>query len=224
MQEQQNDKYRIIIGQRRFYAFQELANDDPKKWGRIPATVRRLDKVKATVASMIENVQRRDIAARDKAITCKFLLDQFGTTKAVAEELGVTERTVKKWLGYHSVPESIKQIVDKKGISPIEAIEISSNVLDEKKALEIAQTIVEKKMTKPQKERVIDATAEEPQKPTKEILKIAEEGQYTEDIYFVLPPKYAKGLAAAANDDGSEPSFKAKTIVMDWIRTNRYLS
>jgi ParB family chromosome partitioning protein len=77
VQEQQNGKYRIIIGQRRFYAFQELANEDPKKWGRIPATVRHLDKAKATIASMIENVQRRDIAVHDKAITCKFLLDRF---------------------------------------------------------------------------------------------------------------------------------------------------
>lgn len=201
VQQQENGKYRIIVGQRRFYAYQQLASTNPEKYGTIPSIVKHFDRVKATVASMAENVQRRDLAARDKAVTCKFLLEHFGSTKAVAEELGIGEQTVKKWLGYHAVPEKMKQMVDEKKISAVEAIEISSNVPDEKKAIEIAQKMVENKMTKPEKDRVIDVIREEPELPKEKIFTVAKERKYTEEVQFVLPPKYARGLAEAADED-----------------------
>jgi ParB/RepB/Spo0J family partition protein len=224
VQEQANGRYRIVLGQRRFYAFQQLAATDPEKFGRIPAIVKKMDRVTATIASMVENIQRRDIAARDKATACKFLLDHFGSTKAVAEELGYkSDQPVKKWLGFHAVPESIKKMVDKKQISPVEAIEISSNVADEKKAVEIAEKIVEDKMSKPEKERVIDVIREEPDLPKERIFKIADERKYQEEIHFVLPPKFAKGLTEAADEEGADPNTKAKNIVMDWIRSSKYV-
>jgi ParB/RepB/Spo0J family partition protein len=223
VQQQENGKYRIIVGQRRYYAFQLLASVDPDKYGSIPAIIKRLDRIKATIASMAENVQRREIAARDKAVTCKLLLDHFGTTKAVAEELGVTEQTVKKWLGYHAVPEQIKEMVEDKKISAVEAIEISSNVVDEKKAIEIAQKMVENKMTKPQKDRVIDVIKEEPELPKERIFTIADENKNQQEVFFVLSPKYARGLADAADEEGVDPNRKAKHVVMEWLRTSKYL-
>lgn len=221
--QRENGKYRIIVGQRRFYAYQQLASTNSEKYGTIPAIVKQFDRVKATIASMAENVQRRDIAARDKAMTCKFLLDQFGSTKAVSEELGIGEQTVRKWLGYHAVPEKLKEMVDEKRISAVEAIEISSNVPDEKKAVEIAQKMVDNKMTKPEKERVFDVIREEPDLPKERIFTVAQERKYTEEVQFVLPSKFARGLAEAADEDGIDTNAKAKTVVMDWLRSSKYL-
>lgn len=222
VQDKQNGKYKIIVGQRRFYAFKQLAADNPTKFGKIPAIVRHMDKLRAIIASMTENVQRRDIPARDKALACQTLLDELHTPEAVAEELGLTVQTVRKWLGYYVVPESIKKMVDENKISAPEAIQISSNVTDEQKAVEIAKTIVDKKMTKPQKERVMDELAVQPEAPVPRIFKAAEEKQRQKEFTFVLPDKYANGLEDAAKDENKEANQKAKDIVIDWIRANRY--
>jgi ParB family chromosome partitioning protein len=215
--QQDDGKYKLIIGQRRYLACKQLGLK------KIRALVQQpVDEIKARIASMAENIHRRDIAARDKAIVCKALLDKFGTPKAVAEELGVTEQTVRKWLGYHAVAEPIKKMVEEKKITAVEAIKISSNVPEEKKAIRIAEKIAEAKMTKPEKERVFDAVEEEPAAPVERIFRRAEEKKIQKEIHFVLPEKVAKAMDKASEDEEKEPDELAKDIVVDWLRTNRY--
>lgn len=214
----EDGKYSVVIGQRRYMAVKELG------WETIPALVRDYDILKGKIASMSENIQRRDITGRDKAVVCKYLLDEFGTPKAVAEELGITEVTVRKWLGYHAVPEEIKKFVDEKKISTTEAIRISQNIPDESKAVEIVEKMVEENLTKPQKERVFEEIEEEPEVPVERIFKRAEEKKVQREITFVLPPKAAEGLDKASSDEDKEPDILARDVVVTWLRDQGYFS
>ncbi|GAI91177.1 unnamed protein product, partial [marine sediment metagenome] len=146
----------------------------------------------------------------------------FGTPKAVAEELGITEVTVRKWLGYHAVPEKLKKMVDEKKISTREATRISENIPDESKAVEIAEKMVEEKLTKPQKDRVFDEIEEEPEVPVERIFKRAEEKKVQSEITIVLPPKAAEGLDRAASDEDKEPATLARDVVVTWLRDQEY--
>ena len=212
----EDGEYRILIGQRRYLAAKELG------WETIPAIVRDYDLLQGKIASMSENIQRRDISGRDKAVVCKYLLDEFGTPKAVAEELGITEVTVRKWLGYHAVPEKLKKMVDEKKISTKEATRISENIPDESKAVEIAEKMVEEKLTKPQKERVFNEIEEEPEVPIERIFKRAEEKKVQREFPIVLPPKAAEGLDRAASDEDKEPATLARDVVITWLRDQGY--
>jgi ParB family chromosome partitioning protein len=212
-----NGKYLILIGQRRFLAAKQL------EWKSISAIVQpQQDKLKARVYSLSENIHRRDIAARDKATACKSLLDNLGTVKAVAEELGIGEQSVRKWLGYVVVPEKLKKMVDQKKLSPDEAMRISQSVPDEERAVKIATKMVEEGMTKPEKDRVFDAVEDEPGAPVERILKKANEKRIEKIITFVLPTKAAEGLTRAADEEEKPAEVLAKDVVIDWLRNNKY--
>ena len=116
-----NGKFEIIIGQRRFLAAKQLG------WKDIDAKVRaeRLDEFDSKVISFSENIQRRDISPRDKSDTCVYLLEQLGTPSNVAQHLGTTEQTVRKWLGYAGVPNSLKTLVEDKVLSVPVAMRLS---------------------------------------------------------------------------------------------------
>src|SRR5207244_5520739 len=85
-------KYEILIGQRRYLAYKQLRRK--KIRAKIIAT---RDPLAAKILSYSENVQRRDLAPRDKAEVCTYLLNELGSIRAVADEIGVSEQTVRKW-------------------------------------------------------------------------------------------------------------------------------
>ena len=132
--QEEDGRYKILVGQRRYLAAKRLG------WAEIPArVVEGLDQPTAILWSISENIQRRDLTPRDKSNACKYLLDRFKSAAAVAAQIGSSERTVKKWLGYyHIVPEEMKRMVDEKRISSSTALRIAENVSDEEKAIAIA--------------------------------------------------------------------------------------
>lgn len=83
------DRYEILIGQRRYSAAKQLG------WTTIPARIlaEALDPIAAKIVSFSENVQRRDLAPKDKADVCRFLLDRLGTVRRVSEHIGISEQT-----------------------------------------------------------------------------------------------------------------------------------
>ena len=101
------DRFAVVVGQRRYLAAKQLG------WDQMPALIltETPARVQATVLSLSENVQRRDLSPRDKADACVYLREQLGTNRAVAEAIGVTPQTVRNWLGYAAVPEPIKEMV-----------------------------------------------------------------------------------------------------------------
>lgn len=130
VQEVADDRYEIIIGQRRYWAAVEL------QWERIPARVRTqpLDPFQAKIVSFSENVRRRDLAPRDKADVCRMMLDELGSVTLVAQRLGIGEPTVRKWLGYYAVPEGLKRLVEQEKISVPMATRLAQYVPEESSA------------------------------------------------------------------------------------------
>lgn len=86
--------YDLVIGQRRF-----LACRDELSWDTIPATVRdNLDDTTAVVLSLVENVQRADMAPIDKAKAFQGIYSQYGDYSRVAKETGVSPQTIRRYL------------------------------------------------------------------------------------------------------------------------------
>lgn len=216
--QQKGEKYEILIGQRRYLAAKQL------RWHTIHAKVkgRRLDEFEAKVVSFSENVQRRDLSPRDKSDACLYLLAKLGTTKAVAEYLGITEQTVRKWLGYAAVPEALKVLVDQGVITRPMAMRLAQYVPDEDKAVAIAHKMREMRATKDERDRIFASLEESPDSSIDAILRRAEEKKLQKKITFVLPEKWALTMDRAAEHLDMDPNDIARDATIEWLQMLRY--
>jgi ParB family chromosome partitioning protein len=210
------DKYEIIIGQRRFLAAKQLG------WKYIDAKVKkkRLNEFDAKTLSFSENIQRRDISPRDKAEVCEYLLKSLKTPQAVAEHLGTTEQTVRKWLGYAGVPNKLKDLVEERAISVPAAMRLAEYVLDEEKAVAIAKKMA--KEPKRARDRLLEAAEENPRRPLETIYKRAEEKRLQKKITFVLPEKWSYAMDRAVKRLNSTPNEIAKDATIEWLQMMKY--
>lgn len=211
-------RFEIIIGQRRYLAAKQLG------WQELPAYVKpeRLSSLDAKVISFAENVQRRDLAPRDKADTCVYLRGELGSIEAVAERLGITPQTVRKWIGYAAVPETLKTMVDDKKITASVAMRLAEFVPDERKAVEIAKRIAETNPPAKQRERVLAAMEEAPGRPIDAMFRRAEEMKRERQITFVLPERYALAMERAERNTKTSAAEIARDATIDWLLRSRY--
>ena len=212
------NRFAIVIGQRRYLAAKQLG------WDQIPALVlsKPLERIHATIFSLSENIQRRDLSGRDKAEACLLLKEEFGSVGAVAEALGITDQTVRKWLGFAAVPVEIKELVRPKGLTVQQAIRIAQNVEDEQTALDIAKR-VSGKAVKADRDRILESVAELPGRSTEAILRRAEEKRHQKEIHFILTESSAYAIDKAAQAESSEPNEIAMSATIQWLQDNKYL-
>ena len=213
-----NGRFEILIGQRRFIAAKLL------NLPSLPARVRRtrLNAFDAKVISFAENVQRRDLSPRDKAEACQYLLDELRTVAAVAERLGVTEQTVRKWLGYAGVHEGLKELVEEGQITVPTAMRLAEYVEDERKAVQIAERIGTTKPPPRHRDRILAAVEEAPDRSVDTIFKRADEKRREKTVTFVLPEKWALSLERASRRLRLDASQLARDATIEWLTNHRF--
>jgi ParB/RepB/Spo0J family partition protein len=216
--QKRNGKYEIVVGQRRYYAAKQLG------WPSIPARERetKLDEFQGKIVSFSENIQRRDLSPNDKADACSYLLKKLKTPRAVAEYLGTTEVTVRKWLKYAEVPEQLRELVEKNVITPFEATRLFQYASSVEKAVEIAQRMAKMKATKRFRGRVFVSLEETPNSSVDTILRRAEQVKYQKEIRFILPEKWALEIEKAAKRLRTSPGEIARDATIEWLQMLRY--
>ncbi len=216
--EPKGERFSIVVGQRRYLAAKQLG------WDQMPALVlsQPLERVQATIFSFSENIQRRDLSALDKADACLYLRGELGSVGAVAEALGVTSQTVRKWLGFAAVPDTIKSFVGSKGLTVPQAIRIAQHVDDEQTAIDIARRVAENPV-KTERDRVLESVAELPGRSAETIFRRAEEKRHQKDIHFILTESSAHAIDEAAQDKSSEANEIAMSATIQWLQDNKYL-
>ena len=99
-----NGHYDLIAGQRRFLACKKIGMT------AISAVVRDdLDTTDATIISLVENVHRADMSPMDKARAFEKIQSIHGTTRKVAQETGVSDSTVRRYLSLLNLAPSIQR-------------------------------------------------------------------------------------------------------------------
>lgn len=214
----EDDLYEIVIGQRRYLAAKQLG------WKEIDARVltKPLDPYHAKIVSFSENVQRRDLAPRDKADVCKMMLDELGSVADVADELGISQPTVRKWLGYAAVPDELKKMVEAREITVPQAMTISQHVPSPRKAVSIARRMVDMRVPKSHRDRIVAAAEEMPDAPVDMIFTRAEEKKVEKRILIVLPAKWSRAMDRASRQLRLPPTDIARDAVIEWLETRRF--
>ena len=217
------DKYELIVGQRRFLAVQALG------WKTVPAiVVGSLDLTKAKIISGMENFHRKELPYKDTVDLCDYLYEKYGSIKAVAEELGISEGTVRNYLAHKLVPEPIKQMVEEKKISRQDALAITKATLpdiakgNEEKAVKLAKQIAEKQPPREEKKRIIETAEDHPELSPEKVIEEAKKPPERVKLVIHLPGKYGKALDSAAEDLDQDPEEVAKTAIIDWLTARGY--
>ena len=212
------NRFAVVVGQRRYLAAKQLG------WDQISALIltQPPEQVQAAILSLSENIQRRDLSARDKSDAFVSLLDALGSVAAVAEAVGVTDQTVRNWLGYAAVPEPIKELVQERGLTRDQATRIARHVEEPQAAVEIARRVSEAAVKK-DRDRILESARELPGRPAATILRRAEQKQKERRIIFVLPESSALAMEQAESQLGTEASDIAMSATTGWLQDNGYL-
>jgi len=208
---QKEDRYELLIGQRRFLACKKLGLRE------IPALITIVkDETDATIKSFSENIHRLDLEYRDKMQVATELLNKFSSVNKVAEHLGVSPQTVRNYLGYAAVPEPIKKMVDEGKLSASTATRIAKNISDEEKAVKIAEKIKETPRSEDRR-KIIDVARENPQKTPDEIFKTVKDQKFKR-VTIDLTPRVADALEQACQKYKSDAEDITMEALEDWLK------
>ena len=99
-------RYELVAGERRWRAAQEAGLE------QVPALVRDIDEEKAAELALIENLQREDLNAIEKAEAFQHLGDQFGLTHTqIAERVGLERSSVSNLLRLLDLSDFVRDLV-----------------------------------------------------------------------------------------------------------------
>lgn len=134
------DKYRIVVGERRFRAVSSLG------WKTIPAIVRTdLDDRSAAIISLVENIQREEVDFWDQASALRDLTIKYNMSVSDASMvLGRKKRWGYQVLRIFDTPPRVQELVASKKINGWVASELSAlSEEDPEKAIELAEALAE---------------------------------------------------------------------------------
>lgn len=109
---QTDDGYQLIAGERRLRAAQAA------DWHQVPVQIRQVDDRQMAELAIVENVQRKDLNAIEKAESFQRYIDQYHCTQEeVAVRVNVDRSTVANLIRLLELPPDVKQMVQNGEIS-----------------------------------------------------------------------------------------------------------
>ena len=129
-----NSHFEVVVGERRYRAAQQAGLDE------VPVIVREYDDSEVMEINLVENVQREDLSAVEKAKLCQELRtlypDRYLGWDTIATRIGVEVDTVRAWVRTLNLPEEIQE-----RIAPREQKRVPEGKIDYRTALDIAEKI-----------------------------------------------------------------------------------
>ena len=210
--------YRLIVGQRRFRAHQQLEKTDI-----LARIVPEGSDEDARVLSLVENLQRVELDYADVAAAITNLYDKFKDPKKVAQELNLSQRTVNDYLRIElfSTPK-VKDLIRKD----------PSLKADAKRALKAAQynkreaeelLLKMRSMTSHEKRRLSEYSAEHPRASADSKVAEARKPRIQETIVLSLDEESRSALGKAQGKLLMDWVDIAGTALREWLKDKGFL-
>jgi len=127
--------YQLIAGERRLRAAQMAG------WERVPVQVREVADRQMAELAIVENVQRKDLNAIEKAASFKRYMDEYGCTQEeLAGRVSIDRSTISNLTRLLELPEEIKQMIVRSELSAGHARALLP-LGDEQEQLEFARRV-----------------------------------------------------------------------------------
>ena len=212
VQKESKNSYLLMSGQRRLAALKRLRAKKIPVLLLTNATKYDLENAKA--ASVIENLHRNKMDVKDMTSACVFLAESVGQNKA-AQSLGISRQTLRKYLGFAAVPETLRKYVPKQ-LSRDDATKLHQIIPNAPKAVIIAEKIIplEQRLRK----KYLQVLAKNPKSPHLKILKKAKQGLLQQRVMLELNKTNAKKLEKLSAKRGLEIADMADRIVSSYLK------
>jgi ParB family chromosome partitioning protein len=197
-------KYEIVAGERRYRASKLAGRSD------IPAVVRELSDEDAAAEALLENFQREDLTALEKAYAIQGLL-AFMSVDKCASSLGCSPSTLRRYMELLDLPDAIQQMLSLppakqqiSGFAEGHARALRAFNDDSTLQMRLVEKIKTENMSIEQLDRLIDAIKKAPER-TEAFLRIPLEA--TEEI-----------LKRSGHKVEKRKSFKTRTAA-EYLKT-----
>ena len=162
-----DNKYEVIVGERRRKALSELAEEDPH-FKLVPCLVVDISDEEAAKLSLIENIQRKSISPEEQAAGIRLLKEKFGLSEErIAEEIAIAAAEVRRLVDLYATLKELGLTLEKKAgrgrqiLIETTVEEKAPEVVPEVKKIEEKEVIEVKPRVKEVKKEEIDKKLEE---------------------------------------------------------------
>ncbi len=177
-------RYRVVYGNRRRAAAIQLGLT------KVPCVLLESDDVSLVVQQLIENVQRQDLndmeQARAFARLRAHLVEQRGKLpeteldEAVGQTVGLTGRTIRRYLGLLDLPDEVQQLIRRGELSVTQAQHLR-RIPNSRTQVELARAAAEEGMSAAEIGRLAAYFAANPNLTLETALQALEQGEHLRD-------------------------------------------
>jgi ParB family chromosome partitioning protein len=169
--------YEVVVGERRYRASQQAGLSE------IPAVIHEYSDEEVIELNLVENIQRSDLSAVEKAKACSMLKerfpDKYRSWADVAASIGVDSDTVRNWVRTLELPEEVQTMVaprERKRVPEgkvgyATALDAAKKIEERPRQVEVIKRIVEEQLPQAKAREVIRKAAEEPKKKVEEVVR-----------------------------------------------------
>ena len=212
VQKESKDSYLLMSGQRRLAALKRL------RAKKIPVLLltqgTKYDLQDAKAASVIENLHRNKMSVKDVAAASVFLTESVGKNKA-AQSLGISQQTLRKYLGFAAVPDKLKEYVPKH-LSRDDATRLYQTIPNISKALQVIERIIP--LDQRLRKQYLHTLAKNPHSSHNKILKKAKSGLLQQRITVEINKSNARKLQRLATKNDLKVTDMAERIMYDYLK------
>ena len=183
--QRQGDRYKLIVGQRRWEACKALGKTT------IPALiVGNIDEATRKLLSFAENMHRKRLPFNDTVEICDYLFNERGGSdidkiRDIATELGISQKTVRTYLGYRLIPQATRDLVDDGKLSQDIAARIASAWFPNTEVInEIARYAT--RLLPQEQERLLELGFQKPALSVKELFEEAKKPRETVELVIEI--------------------------------------
>jgi ParB family chromosome partitioning protein len=212
VQKESKNSYLLMSGQRRLAALKRLGAKKIPVLLLTQSTKYDLDDAKA--ASVIENLHRNKMNTKDMTSACVFLNESVGKTKA-AQSLGISQQTLKKYLGFAAVPDRLREYVPRE-LSRDDATKLYQIIPNVPKAVRIAEKIIS--LDQRLRKQYLHNLAKSPKSSHLKILKNAKSRLLQRKVVLELNKGNARKLQSIAARNDVEVTEMAGKIMSDYLK------
>lgn len=215
-------KYEIILGQRRFLACQEL------NLRTILAAIleSRVEVLEAKVLSLTENLIRKDLNLRDKIDVSNELYNMYGSIQAVHEETGLSYEEVSKYVKYPQLVPELKHLVDSREVKIDTALRAQeaakvSGTFNTDEAVELAKEMAV--MSGAQQKKIIIDRLNNPSIPVDEVIEQSKSGGKITQVNVTLTDNIHRSLNSYADFEDRTLDETAATLIEEGLSQKGFL-
>ncbi|MBI4507715.1 MAG: ParB/RepB/Spo0J family partition protein [Chloroflexi bacterium] len=212
--------YEVVVGERRYRAAQQAGLET------VPVVVRDYSDEEVMEINLVENVQREDLSAVEKARLCRELRgrwpDRYPTWEHMARRIGVEATTVRTWMRTLGLPEEIQERIAPRDAQRVPegridyqtALRIAEKVKDPERQVELAERLAAEKVPQRLAQEVISRAATAPDREVGQLIEqVAREARPTLAFSHRHYKAILEGHKTQLTRRRPEPDLRAGVVV-----------